>query len=54
MNLSAIHIDNFKLMIAAAWFVAALVVIMGFRYIKALLIYVLVKLYELFIQHNPV
>ena len=35
------------------WLITALVVAFGFRYISDIIVFVLNKLYEIFIQHNP-
>jgi hypothetical protein len=36
----------------AIWLISFLILIVGFRYIKEIIEVVLVKLYEIFIQHN--
>jgi hypothetical protein len=52
MNLPLPNTEKLKFITMAAWFVIMLVVIICFRHIKALLVYLLVKLYEFFIQRN--
>jgi hypothetical protein len=37
----------------ASWLIAALMLIAGFRYIKEIFEFVLLKLYEIFIQKRP-
>jgi hypothetical protein len=54
MNLPAMNIEKIKFISMAAWFAGMLIVIICFRYIKAMLVYVLMKLYEIFIQRIPV
>ena len=53
MNLPEMNIEELKFISMAAWFAGMLIVIICFRYIKAVLVYVLMKLYEIFIQRNP-
>ena len=36
----------------AVWFITALFTIIGFPYLKNLIVFILIKLYELFIQHG--
>jgi len=36
------------------WFITALFTIVGFPYVKNFIVFILIKLYELFIQHGVV
>ena len=53
MSLPAMNIEKLKFISMAAWFAGMLIVIICFRYVKAVLVYVLMKLYDIFIQRNP-
>ncbi len=52
MNTLLSYIDKLRFTTTAAWFAAILVAILGFRFLKEIIAYILVKLYEFFIQHN--
>jgi hypothetical protein len=38
---------------AAVWFASVLVIVVGFRFFREVIVLVLEKLHELFIQQNP-
>lgn len=46
-----IHIADYREL--GVWLISILLVVFGFRYFKEILVFVLEKLYELFIQQNP-
>lgn len=52
MNPLLSYLEKLRFAGMTAWFAAILVAIVGFRYLKEAITYVLVKLYEFFIQHN--
>jgi hypothetical protein len=52
MNQPVINIEKLKFFSMAAWFIATLLVIICFRFIKAGIGYLLMKLYQLFVQRN--
>jgi hypothetical protein len=54
MNLQVPNIEKLKLITIAAWFISIVAVIICSKYIKAALVYLLIKLYEFLIQRNLV
>lgn len=54
MNTRINDISKMKLTTKFAWYVTLLVLILGYRYLKDTVVFILSKLYEFFIQQNPV
>lgn len=52
MNSNAKNIDRFKFSTMAAWFITGLLVILGYRYLKDIVTFILTKLYKLFFEQN--
>lgn len=46
------HISKRKFNKSEGWFITALLSIIFFPYLRSLVVYVLIKLYELIIQHG--
>lgn len=44
------YIDKFNFTVIAGWLITLLIAIMGFNYIKDIIVFVLNKLYEFFIE----
>ena len=45
-------LNKSKIETLAVWFIIALLTIVGFPYVKNLIVFILIKLYEIFIQHD--
>ena len=52
MNTTNHYLNKLKTDRPAVWFITALFTIVGFPYVKNLIVFILIKLYELFIQHG--
>lgn len=52
MNTTKHYLYKLKTDRLAVWFITALFTIIGFPYLKNLIVFILIKLYELFIQHG--
>lgn len=47
------NIEKIKAFSLGIWLITFLVMAFGFRFIREAVVFVLMKLYEFFIQHNP-
>jgi len=54
MTLQNPHIEKMKFTAMAAWFVLVLLLVLGYRFVIDIVVFVLTKLYEIFIQNQPV
>lgn len=54
MKTNDLHIEKLKFTALTAWFVLVLLLLMGYRLIIDIVVFVLTKLYEIFIQNQPV
>lgn len=54
MKTKYLHIEKLKFTALAAWFVLVLLLLMGYRLIIDIVVFVLTKLYEIFIQNQHV
>jgi len=52
MHLPINYIDKLNSTIIAGWLITLLVAIAGWNYIKNIIVFILTKLYEFFIQHG--
>ena len=52
MNTTKHYLYKLKTDRPAVWFITALFTIIGFPYVENLIVFILIKLYELFIQHG--
>ena len=52
MNTTKHYLNKLKPDRLSAWFITALFTIVGFPYLKNFIVFILIKLYELFIQHG--
>ncbi len=52
MYLSTNYIDKEKFTAMAGWLITLLIAIFGFTYIRDIIVFVLTKLYEFFIQNT--
>ena len=54
MNLQANDIDRLKLTTQFAWFLTFFTLIIGYPFLQAVIVFILTKLYEFFIQQNVI
>jgi len=54
MKINNLHIEKMKFTALAAWFVLVLLLVTGYRFIIDIVVFVLTRLYEIFIQNQPV
>jgi len=52
MNTPVNHIEKIKYNAAMAWFLTAMLLLIGANIIKGIIVFLLTKLYEIFIQRN--
>jgi hypothetical protein len=52
MNTTKHHLNKSKTVNFAVWFITGWFTIVSFLYLKSLIVFILIKLYELFIQHG--
>lgn len=54
MHLPTDHIDKRKLAVIVTWFIILLMVTVGFDYVVRFVVFIVMKLYELFVQRKAV
>ena len=53
MNFPLHYIDKVKFEVLVMWLITLVILIIGFRFFKDAIVFIMTKLYEFFIQNHP-
>ncbi|MDE3236283.1 MAG: hypothetical protein KGO81_10040 [Bacteroidota bacterium] len=53
MNMNMAYLDKAKSTLLLGWLISVVLIILGYRVIRDIIVFILMKIYEFFIQQNP-